>query len=442
MPLSKEFADAVRTVLTEVFPARIAIQPSDVRRVLRPTGPGSHSVSIEPYWGSLSSIAFGRVLDTSESVQQLRTAIEQFQPELFYRLVLPNCAVNLSGCCHAMVAVWCSALKDASRADLELPDAIEDLLICLGDVIDKKRLVHRTITSLAGLTLEAVEEPVVVSEGVTLRLLTGGELITLGAHDITSATNRDLISCAVSCCIELETECNFSLEPLHSEVTVGTETIQDATDKSASIIRALHVLKPGRTGVYLTQTEFTPKLLPFLSGSSSWPINRPQFASLTVVGADIAEFLEIERNLRDSNRQELRIATDRLVDAESRLSPVDALLDAVIGLEVVLNPMDSSELAFRVALNYAYLAPPKDRRNRYEQVRLVQKTRNRVVHGGLNLKSSDASIIHEHAALAKACLRDTLKRFVLDKRLGGTRKLDADFWLDRIIPLVQDREIE
>ncbi|MBA4212700.1 MAG: hypothetical protein C0449_06390 [Polaromonas sp.] len=98
--------------------------------------------------------------------------------------------------------------------------------------------------------------------------------------------------------------------------------------------------------------------------------------------------------------------------------------------------MDSSELAFRVALNYAFLAPPEHRRERYERVRLLQKTRNRVVHGGLNLQSADATTIHEHADLAKACLRDVLKSFLLDGSLKGNKKLDADFWLDRVFPVI------
>ena len=98
--------------------------------------------------------------------------------------------------------------------------------------------------------------------------------------------------------------------------------------------------------------------------------------------------------------------------------------------------MDSSELAFRVALNYAFLAPPEHRRERYERVRLLQKTRNRVVHGGLNLQSADAATIHEHASLAKACLRDVLSAFLLDESLKGNKKLDADFWLNRVVPVV------
>ena len=108
----------------------------------------------------------------------------------------------------------------------------------------------------------------------------------------------------------------------------------------------------------------------------------------------------------------------------------------MIGLEVLLNPNDRSELAFRVALNYAFLAPPAERRKRYESVRDIQQSRNRVVHGGLNLKSKDAHLLHEHAERAKVCLRDAIVRFLTDESLVRSPKLDADFWLDRVLPVV------
>ena len=138
--------------------------------------------------------------------------------------------------------------------------------------------------------------------------------------------------------------------------------------------------------------------------------------------------------LISSNRDEVRIGATRLLDAETRMSPVDSLLDAIIGLEVLLNPNDRDELAFRVALNYAYLGGTTERRIRYDAMRDIQKTRNQVVHGGLNLASRNAQVIYDHASVGRDCLRDALTRFLSDSALGGNLKLDASFWLDRVIP--------
>ena len=171
-----------------------------------------------------------------------------------------------------------------------------------------------------------------------------------------------------------------------------------------------------------------------MSGHSSAPLVVNPFSFMELSQGDIDSFIQLYKALAETRRDELNIAAARLLDAESRFSPVDALLDAVIGLEVLLNPNVRSELSFRVALNYAYLGPAAERRKRYENVRDVQLTRNRVVHGGLNLRSKDAPRLHEHAELAKVCLRDSVVRFLTERSLRGTQKLDADFWLDRVLP--------
>ncbi len=435
VPISTQFATAARNALLELYPTHAALEPRDYRRVLRSAGPRAHSISVEPYRGSSTQIAFIRVLETSSTVNQLKTVIAEFQPELSHHLVLPGQAMHL-GDCKALLSTWCLALDLDPITQVSLPTAIENLLANLERLLDERVLTHHATTSLAGVKLVGIDFPIPIDRGVTLRQLSENELVELGAQDITFGHPHDLHSHSVSCCIDYQSPCGFALEPAPPQTLVDSDVIQETSNRTTNIIRALHVLKPGRAGIFLTQTEFTPKLLPHLSGGSSWPLNRPTFASLDLLASDVERFLEVERALLGATRHELRIAADRLVDAENRLSPVDALLDAVIGLEVVLNPMDFSELAFRVALNYAFLAPPELRRERYDRVRLLQKTRNRVVHGGLNLQSADAATIHEHAILAKACLRDVLQSFLLDGSLNGNKKLDADFWLDRVLPVV------
>lgn len=435
MPLSAQFIAAARSALLDLYPIYSALAPRDYRRVFRQTGPGTHSISVEPYRGSSTWIDFIRQLETSSVVDQLKTVIVEFQPELSYHLVLPGRAMHL-GDCSSLLSAWCLSLSQDPTAQASLPNAIETLLANLGRLLDEKRLTHHVTTSLAGVKLDGIDQPIAIDAGITLRHLSESEIVELGAQDITYGHQHDFLSHSVSCCIDYQSPCDFTLEPNHPQTLVVSGVSQEASNRTINILRALHVLKPGRAGIFLTQSEFTPKLLPHLGGGSSWPLNRPAFASLDILPSEVNLFLEIERALLVATREELRIAADRLVDAENRLSAVDALLDAVIGLEVVLNPMDSSELAFRVAFNYAFLAPPELRRERYDRVRLLQKTRNRVVHGGLNLQSAEAATIHEHASLAKACLRDVLNSFLLDGSLKSNKRLDADFWLDRVLPVV------
>lgn len=434
MPLTTQFKNAARDALLELFPKYAAIAPSDYRRVYRPTGPGTHSITIEPYRGSSTAVAFLRDSESSSTLSALTRSIQNYQPEFTKKLVLPGRAMRL-GDSTSMLFAWFIELERTSGAKHSLEDRVDSLLGQLEALLESKTVVHCSKTSLAGVKFSDIDAPIPIDEETVLRQLSDEEIIELGAQDITFGQAHDLVSHAVSCCIDYRKPCSFGLEEPHAATNLAFDVLQESNDRTADILRALHVLKSGRAGVFLTQTDFTPRLLPYMSGGTSWPLNRPAFASLELGQAEVATFLKLERALRMASRQELRIAADRLVDAEGRLSPVDALLDAVIGLEVLLNPMDSSELAFRVALNYAFLAEPEHRRERYERVRLLQKTRNRVVHGGLGLKSDGAEIIQEHATLAKACLRDVLQSFLLDDSLGGNEKLDSEYWLDRVLPI-------
>jgi hypothetical protein len=433
MALHPEFISACRGSLREIFSIWLSVDPVDLRRVLRPTGPGSHSISIEAYRGSRTWMQFDRQLESSEHYKELSRAITAYQPELGYNLVLPGRAISLSNPA-SLVSTWCRFLEERTPDGSAADQNIEMLLAALATALGSRTLTESAVTVFAGVQLPSTDTVIELAPSARLRSLSEQELIDIGSEDVTFGHGHGLLMHSVSSCFEVNRSCAFSLEPKHPDALLAPQEIQVNGVSASSVLRALHVLKGGRAGAFLVKTEWQPKVLPYLEGGSSWPLQRPNFAGLTLEGGEVAAFITLERELRESQRDELRIAADRLLDAENRLSKVDALLDAVIGLEVLLNPMDASELAFRVALNYAFLGPAEHRRERYERVRLIQKTRNRVVHGGLNTQSADAATLHEHAALAIACLRDALKSFLLDDGLRGNRKLDANFWLDRLFP--------
>jgi hypothetical protein len=165
----------------------------------------------------------------------------------------------------------------------------------------------------------------------------------------------------------------------------------------------------------------------------NWPW---QFASsgMQLAKEDVPELLRLLKRLSTCSKEEVRIAADRLVDAQARRSPVDVVVDCTVGLEVLLNPMDHAELSFRVALNYSYLWDEPQRRERFDQVRELQKVRNKIVHGGLGLKPKDVQILNAHADQAKRCLRDALQAFLAQESSLADAKLDAEFWLERVLP--------
>ncbi len=265
------------------------LTPCDYRRVLRRTGPETHSIIVEPYRGFSTWIAFIRVLETSSMVDQLKTVIANFQPELSYCLVLPGQAIPLEDCL-SLLCTWCSALDQDPATQISLIGAIEALITDLGKLLDDKRLTRHATVSLSGVKLDGIDFPIHIDQGITFRQLSESELVDIGSNDINFGQPHDLLSHSVSCCIDYQSPCIFTLEPSYRQTLVVSDVILDESNRTANILRALHILKSGRAGIFLTQIELTPKLLPHLGGGSSWPLIRTPFASLNLLACEVQRF--------------------------------------------------------------------------------------------------------------------------------------------------------
>jgi hypothetical protein len=325
-----------------------------------------------------------------------------------------------------------SARRLTETASVE--EAVSSAVADLDTLLTTRKGKREVITALNGLTLSDGIERIDFDHGLHIRRLTGDEIADLGSNDIFSESRYDLTSRFVTAAVISESSLSIELSPYIDGSFYDLTSQQLYQEQTGNILRALHLLKSGRVGILASFTKLLPTVLPNMSGHISAPLIVNPCSMMELGQDDVAKLIELYRALAKTRLNELNIAAARLLDAESRISSVDAVLDAVIGLEVLLNPNDRAELSFRVALNYAYLGPVAERRERYENVRDVQVTRNRVVHGGLNLASKDVARLHEHATLAKSCLRDALLRFLTDRTLMGTQKLDVDFWLDRVLP--------
>ena len=419
--LAPDVKQRLIATLLKMIPEWLAEPVADWKRVPRPTGVGSFSISIEQYRGVQSWISFRKKYVGTVDLDLLDKLLREQQPELLGYVCHDSGSQFIQDCFSL-----CSCLtQEAAQRTLKYPSidaAVSSVVADLEKVLTTSSAEREILTLLTGLKLPEGVERIDLANGLYIRLLTADEIADFGSNDISSASRYDLTSRFVTLTQTYE---NFAPD------FTGEQNHQE---QIGNILVALHILKSGRVGVLASFTKIRPTVLPNMSGHSSAPLIVNPFSFMELTQEDVDRFVNLYKALAETQRDELNIAAARLLDAESRMSPVDALLDAVIGLEVLLNPNDRSELSFRVALNYAYLAPAVERRKRYENVRDVQLSRNRVVHGGLNLKSKDAPRLHEHAELAKVCLRDAVVRFLTDKSLIGPRKLDADFWLDRVLP--------
>lgn len=419
--------------LLALAPLWQAEPPSDWKRVVRPTGEGSFSVNIEPYRGVHSWLNFRKKIIGKDTLNSLEKIVRENQPALLGYVRHPNGSQMIQDV-FSLTFMLCETVLRYTGASLSIEDAIKRVLSELDQLLTTKSATQEVITALSGLKLPEGIDRIELGESLHLRRLTAVEISDLGSNDISSETRHDITSRYVTTALISTRAIRVTLSENYEPITLDIAATQEIQDQINDVLCALHILKTGRVGVVASFTKISPTILPNMGGHSSSPLIVNPFSFMELDATEIENFIKLYKQISTNKRDELKIAAVRLVDAESRLSPVDSLLDAVIGLEVLLNPNDYAELSFRVALNYAYLGNPADRRNRYENVRDVQKIRNRVIHGGLNLKSRDASQIHGHAELAKKCLRDSITKFLTDSVLSEGTKLDADFWLDRILP--------
>lgn len=421
------------TALEKLVPQWQAEPAADWKRIPRPTGAGSFSISIESYQGVQSWISFRKKIVGTGEIESLERFLREQQPELL-GYVIHDIGSQLIQDCFALCS--CLSLEVSRRIgpSLSLEAAIASVISDLENLLITGTAEREVLTALNGLKLPDGVGRIDLDKGLYIRPLTDDEISEFGSNDISSGSRYDFTSRFVATALISETTISIKLCSGFEEFTPDLTSHQLYQEQIGNVLGALHILKSGRVGVLASFTNIRPTILPNMSGHSSAPLVVNPFSFMELSQGDIDSFIQLYKALAETRRDELNIAAARLLDAESRISPVDALLDAVIGLEVLLNPNDRSELSFRVALNYAYLGPAAERRKRYENVRDVQLTRNRVVHGGLNLRSKDAPRLHEHAELAKVCLRDSVVRFLTERSLRGTQKLDADFWLDRVLP--------
>ena len=431
--LSEAVRLAAVAAVREMLPLWIAEPTLDLKRVIRPAGPGSFGINVESYRGVRTWISFQRKLNTLECLRNLEEVIRQSQPELLGYVSVPG-RFQQVGDVASICTHWCRTVADR-MSDTTTADAELDLLMTeLNGAIATRLLTQEVRTPLTGLKLPEGIHEIALTPSMRIREMSDDEVSELGSGDVTSLHRPDIVSNPVSVALVLTENVPFTLHTEHSAQSIASPFQQEAQEQLSAVLSALHILKQGRVGVAGSYFSINPAILPNLGGHSTHPFVQHPFASMELTHPELNEFLAIHAHLQANVRDEVRIAAGRLGDSENRLSPVDSLLDAAIGLEALLNPNDFNELAFRVALNYAFMGPPSERRSRFDRVRAIQKTRNRVVHGGLNLHSRQAATIHEHAQLAKASLRDALKSFLFDGSLAGNRRLDADFWIDRVLP--------
>lgn len=433
MELDPEVRDSLRNVLAELWPRWNNEPRQDFRRVTRRTSQTTSQGRIEPYTGPVTWMEIRRKCHNDGCLDGLEATIRDREPRLLAGFMVGNEFAQAQDT-FALVSHLLHEVSRKVERGTQTAVAIDVTLAELATLLREKSMERCIVSIVAGLSLAEGVDEIEVADGVTLRRMTDREFEEFSRSDI--ARNKHY---------EIDGYLDAALLEQRKTVAVQTHfdwgswnpdpaALSEDSRQRAQLLTALHLAQPGRVAVVVSMQRFFPDLLPNLSGSSSIPPKPPLSCNMELDSKAATRFVAIYRALGQV-RSEIRLAAQRLWDAEHRSALEDVVLDSVIGLETILNPSDQGELAFRVALNYAFLAPDPERRERYERIREIQMIRNKIVHSGWTASQPERTAkIAKHSEIAKSCLRDCLTRFLEDPSLHGKKKLDSDFWLDRVIP--------
>jgi hypothetical protein len=425
--------EAIRDALDELLLIWRSVPTLDYQKVHRPTGPGAFEIRIEPYRGWRTSMTFYDTPTVAPIVAKMRATLSSHQPELV-------------GCCyfpggmHAIfdttgVALhWCREVVARMDRGVTQHVAIDELLDDLEYLLVKNRMSVDVFTPLYGLKFPDGVYEINLDEDVSLVELSNEFFSELTNADIEMAPFDTVAPHNLGTAVRLRTTAEVRLEKqLIEGIEMDTEVHRRAQEVLTNVLVTLHVVASGQAAPVGTYLRYERTPLPPLSGANGrHPLSTNPYASMHLEAAALIEIQRTYRAVIDAPAN-VRIAAARLHDAVRRTSPVDALLDSIIGLEVLLNPRDDRELSFRVALNYAFMGPQKERHDRYVVLKNIQSMRNKVVHGGLNMHSKEAIKLVEQADLAKACLRETLNEFLFNP-IFSRGNLTAEFWTSLVMP--------
>jgi hypothetical protein len=229
----------------------------------------------------------------------------------------------------------------------------------------------------------------------------------------------------------------YRLRKLVNEPLPLSDPYADLHEKLTRAILALRTFKKGRVGyetIHLRPRYFCPYLFQDRIGGLEY-VPMGQYG---LSAAEVQPFQDHARLVFADLHPSLEIACSRLGDAETRLKPRDAIMDAVIGLEAMLlaqagKEQYRGEMRYRFSLNYSSLSEgPEDRRRNFYTARSLYDLRSTIAHGGQTKEQvsigSDTLTLYQAADFACETLRAAIKRFLPGGK--APEYLAQHFWED------------
>ncbi len=230
---------------------------------------------------------------------------------------------------------------------------------------------------------------------------------------------------------------------IEQHFAIGDEPLPPASLRalvSAGIGTAEEVMMSHKAGRVLHDWISISFAKPSPTGTLNMAIDagpRPAKDVYELTEADVPQIFDRFKSITTAEFPALSTACQRLADSERRTNAVDALMDAVVGLEMLLlGGRDREGLRFRFALNYATLqsdASPTTRRARFHTAFDIYKVRSQVVHAGVLpdkvFKIADERLaIGDVATMAKEMLRTTIDALLALQVPAGAG--EREVWFD------------
>jgi hypothetical protein len=379
--------------------------------------------SVEPGYGVFSAIALLKWLPSQcpEFSRLLEVAASEPLP---YWLSTPFGGAATQP--ENLVAHLARTLVESSTCR-----SVESIVDAFASAVESRSVRLRLIAHLENHTLLPTTLHVVFANNVVFRYLDDDELQRLLNVDVLDSTQLDPFSNRTVLEWEFEVPLFISArDHCHADADAWPEAVRPIDDVHV----AMHCFKAGSTPVAIYRIVSVDPALQV--GGLTIGRRAATLAHFNLEQSDLAAFKAYVDNCLKVCRPNLALAKSRLRDAEARYSPVDAIVDAFVGVEALLNSDNVPELTMRVALNYATLSPPNRRHHNYRRLKDLYKVRSRIVHGdfkpGSSYKVDDSSLnISEVATISKELLRELIHAFVANDELRIKAKLDVPYWEQR-----------
>jgi len=379
------------------------------------------------YKGFRSSLKFKEEIEKEKGFHELSKILNNETPQLFGYLTYSGVCIKLPEIDSFLFKICKFIVKEKNASKLK--EKINRIYYEVEQILLTEKVDLEIIVLLNGLHIKNKNQIIDFNHNFRLKKLSDEELSSLLTIDYLFdqlKINPNFYS-IIGITHKTETKLTFSINPIEDIQSYVLESLDKEIKK---ILESIHIVKKGSIQILGKFFKYSPDFIPNLN-NLYYSSCQYQYLQVNVITESESEYIEkIYEELGKKGPNKLNIAIARLTDSENRLSPIDSLIDSIIGIESLINPTDTGEQTFKMSLYYAFLFEKEKRKENYNTLKSVFNTRNKIVHGGIGTNTSTDLFLLDQASDGKNILRKLIEKFLFDEKLKKQKK---DYWIDLIL---------